>query len=299
MRMRQILVGLLLFSLLFANIVLAQQQTLDILSPITAFLTNRDVVAILFVFLFVFFLLLIGGAIPKLSSGFPLGLIAFLILIALAFILPQFVTFPDYMKVVPDSFKYWKLPDAAIEALQLIALPAEWGYVPAIIYLFILPFAAIYTLVWAFLQLLNIFPQSQVNKMLALIITFLTIPMGAFVKMVWVLFGFMGGWSVAIFAITFIVGILFRGGAIATKEISEYRKYADKYKMETDIIREALRDALRKNDPGLMRQTAGTYIQRLGVMGKDKAAKLLFQASSEETPNDQVAQYINQAIKRL
>ena len=99
-----------------------------------------------------------------------------------------------------------------------MGLPAEWGYVPAIIYLFILPFAGIYTIVWAFLETLKIFKQKNINRTLALIITFLTIPVGLFVKMVWVLFSFMGAWSVAIFTATFVVGIFFKGYGITYKE---------------------------------------------------------------------------------
>jgi tetrahydromethanopterin S-methyltransferase subunit G len=101
-------------------------------------------------------------------------------------------------------------------------------YVPAIIYLFILPFAAIYTLVWTFLQMLEVFTHvsPNVNRVLAFIIAFLTIPMGWFVKTVWVLFSFMGIFSVVVFAAIFLIGVFFRGFVVATKEyVKTFKTY--------------------------------------------------------------------------
>jgi hypothetical protein len=46
----------------------------------------------------------------------------------------------------------------------------------------------------------------------------MTIPVGWFTKIVWILFSFVGIWSVVIFAATFIVGIFFRGYGVARKE---------------------------------------------------------------------------------
>jgi len=98
-------------------------------------------------------------------------------------------------------------------------------YIPAIHYLFILPFAGIYTLVWAFLSELGIFKTNRnVNRVLAFIITFLTIPVGIFIKIVWVLFSFIGVWSAAVFAITFIIGIFFKGAGIAAREYYTYKR---------------------------------------------------------------------------
>jgi hypothetical protein len=170
-------------------------------------------------------LLAVGGVLPKPSGRFPFGLIAFLVLIVLLFVIPLFIEYPQYLSV-PKDFQHWEFPPAAKDVLQLIGLPREWGYVPAIIYLFILPFAAIYALVWAFLITLEIFPQRNVNRILALIIAFMTIPMGWFTKIVWVLFSFMGVWSLLLFVATFIVGIFYRGAGVAAKQQQEFKKYA-------------------------------------------------------------------------
>lgn len=214
----------LIFLFLFATSVFAQ----DLISQVASILPQF--VGVIFILIFVFILLAIGGVLPKPRGRLPIGVIFFTILIILLFIIPHFVPFPQYMEV-PESFKYQSLPEAAKDALQFIGLPREWGYVPAIIYLFILPFAAIYTLVWAFLTSLKIFEGlERVNRILALIIAFMTIPLGWFVKIVWILFSFMGVWSVVIFAAIFILGTFFRGYGIAAGEY--YKTMARKWRDE-------------------------------------------------------------------
>jgi hypothetical protein len=177
-------------------------------------------VSVVFIVIFVIILLILGGVIKKPSGrGIPGFLILFIVLIIVLFVIPMFVPYPQYLEV-PANFKIVPLPSYAAQVFVMLGLPEEWMYVPAIIYLFILPFAAIYTLVWAFLQSLGIFTNvpSSVNRILAFIVAFLTIPFGWFVKLVWVLFSFMGAWSVVIFVATFVIGVFFRGFGVARKE---------------------------------------------------------------------------------
>jgi MFS family permease len=190
----------------------------DIAATITNILPSLT--GVIFILVFILILLTIGGVIKRPSGrGISWSLIFFIVLIIALFIIPQYVPFPAYLEV-PQNFKISPLPSYAASILEMLGLPSEWMYVPAIIYLFILPFAAIYTLAWAFLQSLEIFTNvpSSINRVLAFIIAFLTIPIGWFVKIVWVLFSFMGIWSVVIFAATFIAGIFFRGYGITRKE---------------------------------------------------------------------------------
>jgi len=177
-------------------------------------------VSVVFIVIFVIILLILGGVIKKPGGGGISGfLILFIALIIALFVIPMFVPYPQYLEV-PANFKIVPLPSYAAQVFMMLGLPEEWMYVPAIIYLFILPFAAIYTLVWAFLQSLGIFTNvpSSVNRILAFIVAFLTIPFGWFVKLVWVLFSFMGAWSVVIFVATFVIGVFFRGFGVARKE---------------------------------------------------------------------------------
>jgi len=225
----------LLFTLLLANSTFAQQQQpiinlgqgVDLTSTLGTILTNY--IGIIFILIFIVILLVIGGVIhlPTSGGGSILALIIFAVLLILVFVFPQYINFPDYLTTVPSNYQIWPLPGPAVQAITMLGLPSSWGYVPAIIYLFILPFAAIYTLFWAFLTSLRIFSQPNVNRMLSLIVTFITIPIGWFTRMVWALFAFMGAWSIAVFAVMFIAGIFFRGAGIVGKEFSDFRALSD------------------------------------------------------------------------
>ena len=226
----------LLSLILLGNVVLAQQSaitdTSNILNNVLSIISPYW--GIIFLAIFVLILLIIGGVWRPSAGGMNLTtIILFIIVIVILFFVPQYIAFPDYMKVVPDSFKYWQMPEPAKDVLQFIGLTREWGYVPAIIYLFILPFAAIFTLFWAFLDTLAIFTQANVKTLLALIVSFMTIPLGWFTRMVWVLFAFMGIWSLAIFAAMFVLGVFFRGAGHVAKEYNTLTKYS-KYKKDAD-----------------------------------------------------------------
>ena len=211
MDIRKIATILFFYTLLFASS-LAQDGI-----NVNDFLSG--LVSVAFIIIFIIILLAVGGVIKRPTGGAPWFLIFFIALIILLFVIPQLIPYPQYLEV-PANFKIAPLPSFASQVFTMLGLPIDWMYVPAIIYLFILPFAAIYTLVWAFLQSLGIFANvpPSVNRVLAFIIAFLTIPMGWFVKLVWLLFSFMGAWSVVIFAATFIVGVFFRGYGKAVEE---------------------------------------------------------------------------------
>jgi hypothetical protein len=222
MEIRKIAALLSFYILLFASS-LAQVEinVNDLLSGL---------VSLAFIIIFIIILLAVGGVIKRPTGGAPWFLIFFIALIILLFVLPQLIQYPQYFDEtsLPDNFREWPLPSYASQVFIMLGLPKGWMYVPAIIYLFILPFTAIYTLVWAFLQSLGIFASvpSTVNRVLAFIIAFLTIPFGWFVKLVWVLFSFMGAWSVVIFAATFIVGIFCKGATTVYREKAEFERYA-------------------------------------------------------------------------
>jgi len=290
---KHLLAIFLLSTLLLFNSAFAQQQqpiiqlpggSIDLGSTLGTILTNY--IGIIFILVFIIILLIIGGVIhfPSTGGGSILALIIFAVLLILAFAFPQFINFPDYLKTVPANYKIWPLPGPAVQVITMMGLPAEWGYVPAIIYLFILPFAAIYTLFWAFLTSLGVFGQPNVNRILSLIVAFLTIPIGWFTKMVWALFAFMGAWSVAIFAAMFIAGIFFRGAGIVGREFADFRKLSD---VRRARLKEAVnklnavsnsRDAILTQAPGIMRDyaevlPANAYAQmEYGIQHSDPSA---------------------------
>lgn len=254
---------------------------------------------IIFVVIFVIFLLAVGGVLhlhwPSGGRG-NLGIIGFLVMIALFFIVPAFVEYPQYW-TVPDNFKYWYLGKGAETVIRGMGLPADWAYAPAIIYLFILPFAGIYTLVWAFLITLGIFPQKNINRVLALIITFLTIPMGLFIKMVWILFAFMGAWSVAIFTAMFVLGLFFRGLGTVSKEYLSYKKIADINKARLQELSKAL-DGLKQADLNTIQQTVPSLQQRFADLMPINVASLLASAAQAKDVGE-ARKAIEQAIREI
>lgn len=212
MKLKEIFIYLAFLLLILFNPVFSQ-----------GFTDTNDILGAIFVFglilAFVLILLWIGGVIKPGGGKVPWFLVLFIIILLVLFVVPQFVPYPSYLEV-PESLKLHPLPSYVVQVLTMIGLPPEWMYLPAIIYLFILPFAGIYTIVWAFLTTIKIFEgvPSGVNRILAFIITFLTIPVGWFVKIVWVVFSFSGIWSVVVFAATFILSVFFRGYGFVEKE---------------------------------------------------------------------------------
>lgn len=206
---------IMLFFLFFlALLPIGLSQPLDI-EGILSSLTG-----VIFILVFILILLWLGGVIkPGVGGKIPWFMVIFAATIILLFVVPQYVGYPAYIEV-PENFKMYPLPKYASQFLEMLGLPSDWMYIPAIIYLFILPFAGIYTLVWAFLSIIKIFEglPKNVNVVLSFIITFLTIPVGWFVKIVWVVFSFLGIWSVVIFGATFILTVLFKGYGVVEKE---------------------------------------------------------------------------------
>jgi membrane protein YdbS with pleckstrin-like domain len=256
-----------------------------------------SIASVIFIVIFVIILLVLGGVLKRPGVGIPGFLILFIILVIALFIVPMFVPYPHYLEI-PENFKIAPLPSYAAQAFQMLGLPSEWMYVPAIIYLFILPFAAIYTLVWAFLQSLGIFTNvpSSVNRVLAFIITFLTIPMGWFVKLVWVLFSFMGAWSVVIFVATFLLGVFFRGLTIPRRELEEYKKFVLRSKKESQEITKEL-EVAKQGTLDVMKKAITENLDKVKALD-EKAHRILSAALLSDDP-EEVKKLISEAIDRL
>jgi hypothetical protein len=255
------------------------------------------IIPIVFILVFILILLAVGGVIKLGGRGIPWFLILFVIVIIILFILPSFISYPQYL-TIPENFKIAPLPSYASQILIMLGLPKEWMYVPAIIYLFILPFAAIYALVWAFLQSLVIFNNvpSSVNRVLAFIVAFLTIPFGWFVKLVWVLFSFMGAWSVVIFVATFVIGVFFKGLSISTREYEEYRKFALQSKKEAQNIIKDL-EAAKQGTVDVMKKAISDNLDKIKAI--DSRAHRILSAALLSNDPDEVRKLISEAIDQL
>jgi hypothetical protein len=299
MGMKQILLSSFLSILLLANIVSAQIDYNSILGTISYYLIQFS--GLIFILIFILILLFVGGVIklPRLGGGFSLGVLVFIILLVLVFFIPQFITFPDYLIQIPPSFMYWPLPPLAVQALMFIGLPPTWGWVPAIIYLFIIPFAAIFTLVWAFLSMLGIFKEKNINRVLAFLITFLTIPIGWFIKMVWALFAFMGIWSVAVFAATFIIGVFFRGAGVVSSEYTSFQQYSARAKKEREQVIEELKALKGKRAVGVMHPVIDAVLQRAQALGLSFEVQNLLKTALLSTNPDEIDDIIDTAAKLI
>jgi len=243
--MRKLLALLPVMLLLIAQVAIAQQ---DIVNTISNVLVQFS--GVIFIIAFVIILLLIAGVLPRISIGgfgIPWGTIGLLIALLIVMVVPFFIDLEwltTQFNVTLVQYQQSPLPSEATTVLSdWLGLPKEWMYTPAIIYFFILPFAAVFALIYAFLASLNIWEgKNNINRLLAFIITIMTIPTGILTRMTMVMFVFLGMWVLAVFFVTFVVGVFYRGAGVIAKERATYkamrgplramaesfRKYADR-----------------------------------------------------------------------
>jgi len=210
-------------------------------------------------------ILLYLGGVWKPGKGklrIPWGLIIYIILIVVIFVLPllqrlgMIKIFPDtldeafqsnqqFYETYQKSFMMQRLPAPICNVFKYLAVDERVAcYMPAFLYFFFLPFVAIYAITWGFLTQIGIFGDEntrRLNPLLAFIIAFMTLPMGIFLILLAFWFSVLGGFSIAIFVAMFLVGVFFRGFGFATeaylKGTESYFKLRQKGKAET-LIRE-------------------------------------------------------------
>ncbi len=136
---------------------------------------------------------------------------------------------------VPQNFQKTKIGQPYVSLLSLIGIPNEWLYLPGLIYLVIVPLLGVMVIAYGFLDAMNIFPNVNVNLILALLIGLAIIPIGIFSRMVAFLFAFMGIYSTGAFVFLFIFGVAFvvsermgGWGFGSTREIDV--EYSERYK---------------------------------------------------------------------
>ncbi len=110
---------------------------------------------------------------------------------------------------LPSNFKRTPITGVYATLLKTIGAPDNWLWIPGIIYLFFVPLLGITVIAYGFLDAMQIFPNINVNLILALVIAFATIPFGVFTKFVMFLFALMGVYSTGAFAFLFFFGVLY------------------------------------------------------------------------------------------
>jgi len=109
--------------------------------------------------------------------------------------------------------------------VDIFSFPEEWFNSKDIIFYGFIPFTAIWIIIYGFLDRIRIFRRKKLNGLLSFLIAFSTLPMRLFILIVVTLFAIMGVYSVAMFAIIFVIGVfLFSRGIVWTwkKEFGHY-----------------------------------------------------------------------------
>ncbi|MEM0243473.1 MAG: hypothetical protein QXT34_03460 [Candidatus Aenigmatarchaeota archaeon] len=211
----------------------------------------EGIIVVVVILSIVLILLYLGGVL-KFRGGFGwLPILLYSVLIITIFLLPILQRF-GYVKIFPDNpeelfrreefkgFKIYQLPQPVCKVLSSLNISESIScYMPALLYFFILPFAAIYVITWAFLKQLKIFEGvgRPIEALIAFIITFMTLPMGIFILLVASWFSILGAFSVAIFVAMFLAGAFFRGYGFIK---------AEKYSIELKILAQKAKEARQK-----------------------------------------------------
>ena len=203
------------------------------------------IISVIFILAVIITLLALAGVFKVRAIGGNLVVsLLYGIIILVVFILPLLQRL-GYIHIFPDridgeTLKKWgfpqsnRFPESVCSVLKMLTLQEEIGcYMPEFLFLVILPFAAIFAIAYGFLWTLRIFRnvpnEAGINRLLAFIIAFSTIPMGTFMILVAFWFSFMGGFSVAVFVAMFVLGIFFRGYEFVTKEYLKAKEVEIRY----------------------------------------------------------------------
>jgi hypothetical protein len=203
------------------------------------------IISVIFILAVIITLLALAGVFKVRAIGGNLVVsLLYGIIILVVFILPLLQRL-GYIHIFPDridgeTLKKWgfpqtnRFPDSVCNVLKMLTLQEEIAcYMPELLFLVILPFAAIFAIAYGFLWNLRIFRnvpnEAGINRLLAFIIAFSTIPMGTFMILVAFWFSFMGGFSVAVFVAMFVLGVFFRGYRFVYKGYLETKEVGIKY----------------------------------------------------------------------
>jgi hypothetical protein len=138
-------------------------------------------------------------------------------------------------------------PESTIKNVfvDTFGFPEEWMNIRDMIFYGLIPFLGIFVIVYGFLDRIRIFRKNKINGFLSFLIAFSTLPMRLFILIVATLFALMGVYSVAIFAVIFMIGVfLFSRARIWTWK-NEYGHY-DMARAGVDNQIRLLDDRIRK-----------------------------------------------------
>lgn len=121
-----------------------------------------------------------------------------------------------------------------VDALTTFLFPGlnpEWLKVPQVLWYVILPFIAVFTVIYGFFKELRIFRHApnKVNIVLAFAMAMLLLPSGALTLIVTYLYAFSAAFAAIVFGVVFIIGVILWGIGTSWRwwgEASYERAYA-------------------------------------------------------------------------
>jgi glucan phosphoethanolaminetransferase (alkaline phosphatase superfamily) len=196
----------------------------------------------------------------KKGVSFPVGMIIFILIIILLFVLPIFIKYPEY-PIPPPEWQVIPFPFYVKIFFTTLGLPEEWLAMPAFLYYFLIPFIAIWIIVYAFLKQIRIFgEETKWYRVLSFLIALSTIPLGFFIKIVGLIFGLIGAWSIALFATVFVIGaflISYRATSIqyyALKAVKSAEEELKKAYQRLEEVNRAIVQAEKAQDKELLQK---------------------------------------------
>ncbi len=247
---------------------------------------TATIISVIFILAVIITLLALAGVFKVRAVGGNLVIsLLYGIIILVVFILPLLQRL-GYIHIFPDRIdgetlkklgfpQSNRFPDPVCNVLKMLTLQEEVAcYMPELLFLVILPFAAIFAIAYGFLSTLGIFRnvpnEAGINRLLAFIIAFSTIPMGTFMILVAFWFSFMGGFSVAVFVAMFVLGVFFRGYMFVRKEYENVVLTSMKIKGELkNYVLSKLAEIKSLTDPGKK------YEELSGFLNGEAAKQLL------------------------
>jgi hypothetical protein len=140
-------------------------------------------------------------------TGFGANLPTIMIILLVTLIILAIIINEQYK--LPSTFRKKPIEGTMRDFFLFFGIPSDWLYVPAMIYLFFVPFLGIFAIVYGFLNEMDIFTKTpKVNIILALLFAFATIPIGAFVRFVSLMFAVLGFYSTGAFGLLFFFGVI-------------------------------------------------------------------------------------------
>ena len=112
---------------------------------------------------------------------------------------------------VPDEWKQQELPYPVNAFFAAFGVSSDWLFLPAIIYLFIVPFIAVLAIIEGFM---GVFTEmfGKWTHVIAIAMTIMTIPFGIFTRIVQSMFAALGMYAVGGFGLLFFFAVI--GGVI-------------------------------------------------------------------------------------